>query len=484
MLEDQLRSLRSQYYRLPAPLRVLIGYLYSRLPQRLRYGKDFDRFSLLLDATEYMSVEQLQELQLALLRETITLAQRDIPYYRSVFGEHGVSVRDLQTPSDIRKFPTLTKQDVKTHYQQLVNPAIAKSLHLVTTTGGSTAEPMRFLQLKGTTRSKERAFILNGWKRIGYRAGDRAIQLKGRSVGHPEQGIHWEFEPIQNILEMDSSYLSEQNLPRYLDEMRRFDAKFMIAFPSSLYVVAKFLQDEGLEPPHFQAIMLASENVYPWQRNEIEKVFGCRAFSHYGHSEMVLLGMESERSRDLLFFPQYGYLEVLDASGLSVRHPGVSGELVGTSFHNPVMPLIRYHTQDRGMFGSSALEQRNYPLLSQVEGRLQEFVLTRDNRFISITTLGAAHFDVLDNVFSSQYYQDEIGVLVFNVVPKPGYSEKDRDTIKRALITKAGRGLHIEVREVADIQRTRTGKHLMLVQKLDLARAGIRYSDSRTAEPA
>lgn len=481
MLEDQLRSIRKYYYNMPSQMRVLVGYLYGKLPNRVRYGKDFDVFSYLIDSTEYMSRDAIQVMQFKLLKETIRIAAEQIPYYQRVFAEYGVGARDLQAPADICKFPFLTKQDVKKHYRELINPNIAQALQLVTTTGGSTAEPMRFLQLKGTTRSKERAFILNGWNRIGYRSGDKAIQLKGRTVGFPDKGIHWEYEPIQNILEMDSSYLNESNIPRYLAEMRKFGAKFMIAFPSSLYLVAKFIANEGIEPPEFKAIMLASENVYPWQREEIEKVFGCRAFSHYGHSEMVLLGMESDHSRELLFFPQYGYLELMDEQNNAINGVGESGELVGTSFHNPVMPLIRYRTQDRGTLGGSSNEKRHYPVLSEIEGRLQEFILTRDHRFISVTTLGAAHFDILDNVFATQYYQDEMGVLVFRVVPRQGYTSRDRDLILRALTHKLGRDVRVEVQEVPDIQRTLSGKHLMLIQKLDLTKAGLGYSDNNLA---
>lgn len=484
MLEDQLRSIRQYYYDMPAPLRNLIGYMYRKLPTDLRYGKDYKHFSELIARTEYFADADLQELQLGLLKETIGVAASRIPYYQRIFAEYGVGIKDLQVPDDIRKFPYLTKQDVKKNYSDLINPDISARFQLVTTTGGSTAEPMRFLQMKGTTRSKERAFIYNGWSRIGYKPGDRAVQLKGRTVGRPSEGIHWEYESIQNILEMDSSFLSESNIPRYLTEIEKFNAKFCIAFPSSLYLVAKFISDSGTRAPRFQAIMLASENVYPWQRVEIEKVFGCRVFSHYGHSEMVLLGMESEDSRNLLFYPQYGYLEVIREDGMSATNSGETGEIVGTSFHNPVMPFIRYRTQDVGTVGCQAGEKRHYSILSNVEGRLQEFIVTQDQRLISITTMGAAHFDILDNVFAMQYYQEEVGVLVLNVVPKGNYCARDRERISNAVLQKVGGGLRIEVREVDDIMRTRSGKHLMLIQKIDIANTAIRYSDSKLYDVA
>ena len=182
---------------------------------------------------------------------------------------------------------------------------------------------------------------------------------------------------------------------------------------------------------------------------------------------MVLLGMEGENTNDLLFFPQYGYLEIVDKNNSPLRSAGEKGELVGTSFHNPVMPFIRYKTQDIGVIGEPDPQQPHYPVLSDVEGRLQEFIVTRDKRLISVTTMGAAHFDTLDSVAATQYYQEAAGEVEFRVVPKEGFDSKDEKKIYKAVQEKLGPQVKLSVKAVEAIEKTKSGKHLMLIQKIE-----------------
>lgn len=469
MLEDSLRSIRNYYFNLPQWCKNAVGFSYNMLPSNVKLGKTYRDFKLLLSRSRSWSRQEIMDYQFRQLQETLCEAYEHVPYYRKTFNEYGVSPDSIKSLEDVKLLPTLTKKDIKNNFHDLVSRGVNPRKHLHTTTGGSTAEPIRFLQEKGLTRSKERAFIWDGWSRVGYLPGAKTVQLKGRTVGSPEKNVFWEYEPIQNFLEMDSNYLKEENIPLYLEAINKFHPEFMIGYPSSIYLIAKYLKENSLSFPDIRAVFLASENVYPWQREMLRDVFHCRIFSHYGHSEMVLLGMECEHSHNLHFYPEYGLLEVLDAEGNPVEREGAHGELVGTSFHNFVMPLIRYKTQDIGVIGPSTCEcGRSYPLISDVEGRLQEFIVTADNRLISICVMGAAHFDVLDHVYETQYYQDTPGKVVFKVVPKSGYNEGHRKLILKSLTEKIGGKVKAEVIEVDSIHRTKSGKHLMIEQKIPL----------------
>lgn len=471
MIEDYLRSIRQHYYNMPDWQKKIIGSTYNALPTRVRYGKYFTKFEALLEKSRYFSRDEIEYFQFLKIKETLEIAFNHVPFYQKKYSEYGLSLNSFKEINDIQKFPLLEKKDVKDNYYNLINPTIAKNKHLITTTGGSTAEPMRFLHIKGLTRSKEKVFITDGWKRAGYSIGDKVVQLKGRSVGNPSKNIFWEHEYIQNYLEMDSNYLSDKNIPFFLNKMNDFKPEFIIAFPSSIYLIAKYIKKHNLKVqiPTVRSIFLASENVYSWQRKVLEEVFKCRIFSHYGHSEMLLLGMECEDSHSLHFFPEYGYLELLDKHGQYITQDNGIGEIVGTSFDNNLMPFIRYKTQDFGVHQKNPCTcGRNYSILKDVEGRMQEFLVTKDERLISITTMGAAHFDILDTVSETQYYQDKKGEIIFKIVPKNDFTEKNKESIKKAIEEKTGKGCKVEVKIVDGIKRTKSGKHMMLDQKLDL----------------
>jgi phenylacetate-CoA ligase len=110
-----------------------------------------------------------------------------------------------------------------------------------------------------------------------------------------------------------------------------------------------------------------------------------------------------------------------------------------------------------------------YPVVERIEGRLQEFLVCRDHRLVSITTMGAAHFDELAEVDAIQYEQHEPGHFVLNVVSRHPLDEKARRSIAHAVEVKTQSGCTAEIRTVGEIPRTERGKHRMLLQHLDVS---------------
>ena len=91
------------------------------------------------------------------------------------------------------------------------------------------------------------------------------------------------------------------------------------------------------------------------------------------------------------FWPQYGHFELLDADNRPVTQPGKLGFVVGTSFDNGVMPFVRYRTGDLAVLsGRDHPELAGFPVCERIVGRLQEFIVCRDQRLVSITTLAPA----------------------------------------------------------------------------------------------
>lgn len=140
-----------------------------------------------------------------------------------------------------------------------------------------------------------------------------------------------------------------------------------------------------------------------------------------------------------------------------------------TSFDNEVMPFVRYRTGDRGVLGmveNSPLP--GFPILERVEGRLQEMVQCADGRLISITTLGAAHFNELASVTAIQFEQHRPGELVLNIETATPLSAPARRSIEQAIRDKTQDGCTVQVVEVLAIPRTPSGKQLMLLQRINL----------------
>ncbi|MDO9197475.1 hypothetical protein, partial [Rhodoferax sp.] len=149
---------------------------------------------------------------------------------------------------------------------------------------------------------------------------------------------------------------------------------------------------------------------------------------------------------------------------------GLLGEIVATSYDNMVMPLIRYRTGDMAMWSSEPNTLRpGFQVVDRIEGRLQEFLVCRDHRLVSICTIGAAHFEQLADADRMQFEQDEAGRATLKVISRDELPATVKAALADGIRKKTQGGLEIEVVRVEDIPRTRIGKHRLLVQHLDIS---------------
>jgi len=261
--------------------------------------------------------------------------------------------------------------------------------------------------------------------------------------------------------------MSDENLPLYIEALRKFKPDFFHVYASSVYILADYMKRHNIEPfPSLKCILAGSENVYAHQRQFIEEVFKCRMFSHYGQTEEVCLAGECEKSSDYHIFWQYGYTEIRNVHGLPVSEEGEEGEIIATGFDNFAMPLIRYKTMD---IAENTLRKcscgRNYKLVSRVKGRIQEVLVTPSGRYISMTVINSIHEDVFNNVRQFQLYQDDPSCCTFYIVIKKDYSEATEKAIYRALKEKLD-DLEVRIKYVEEIPKTPAGKQRVIIQKL------------------
>lgn len=468
-IEDLLHPLLGRYLRSEGWPRTLAGLAYRQLPARVRHGPRYARFAAVAARGFDADVDAVA----ARLSETLSEAVRHVPAYagfRSVLDARGRAVFEA-----LRTLPLTSKIDIKREPHAYLSRRMPATRRVAMFTGGSTAHPMAFYLERGVTRPRETAYIETIDRTLlGARPGDWTLSLRGRSVAAAASGKRlWSKEPIKRHLLVSSDHLERQYMPGYAELLARHRPRLIHAFPSALYPLARWLEAHPL--PVFtsglRGVLLTSENVYGFQRALFERVFACPVIDHYGHSERVLMAVTLPGDGRHHFFPLYGYPELVDADGRPIDTPGVLGEIVGTSFDNAAMPFVRYRTGDMGIWDEApAPTERARKVMRRIEGRLQEFVVCRDARLVSITTLGAAHFAELAHVDTIQFEQHEPGVVVLRVVAPTPLTDAQRAAIAQAVRDKTQGGCTVRVEAVDRIERTARGKHRMLIQHLDLGR--------------
>jgi len=455
-----LDKLKCLFYKLPDDFKKIL-YLF---PMEVRLGGGtFRQLHEFLHTSEGWSQNKLRRFQALQLRKLLYYAVKNIPFYSNI-NLTGDPFRD------IKRFPIVNKDTIQQNLSDFISNNMARyKAHLVTT-GGTSGRQLRFY-LDNSVYAKEWAFMITLWERVGYKLGDRIISIRGVEFRRTDRGIYWQKQPVYNALELSPFHMNPETLPLYIEKIKEWRPRFIHGYPSAITILAKYILNSDVKGlPRIKGLLLASENLYPWQRKLLEEAFKARAFSWYGQSEKVILAGECEFSSKYHVFPEYGYTELLGRDGSVIEEPGEEGELVGTGFLNYAMPFIRYRTGD---YAKLSEEQacacgRHYKLIEDVKGRwLQEMVVGKHGSLISLTALNI-HSNELNKVYNFQFFQDKPGEVTLRLKVNKSFKKEDEKRIIEAFKRKVGNELDIAIEKVNEIELAPSGKTRFLIQKLNL----------------
>lgn len=453
--------------RIPYPAKQGFEYIYDliplRIPPRILYGKVFWDTYRLLQESQWWSREKLEEYQMRQLEKLLKHAYTHVPYYRNVFYERGLKPKDIQRKEDLIKLPILTKEIIRNNLHDLLAQNAPKKEFFLVKTSGSTASPLSFFWHKKMTISKEEAFIWTIYNIAGYKFNEKRLEL----TWERSNDRLWRYNPIERVLKLSAFTLNEEILRSYLNLINKFRPKVLKSIPSNLVVLADFVQKKKISTPaSIKIILSVSEMVYPWQRQLIEQVFKCRLFTFYGQNERVALATECEVSSAYHIFPEYGITEIIGCDDLPVRNDGAKGRIIGTGFSNYAMPFIRYETGDIGLLSDKRCTcGRNYPLLKSIEGRENEYLVSKSGHLIPITSV--SYSSIMKNVKQFQFYQDTKGKILLKLVPLPHFTRDDAREILNDLKSEI-KDIDVKIEYTDIIHRTERGKYKYIIQKLPI----------------
>lgn len=462
-LEDRLYPLLSVYERLPVALKHAVGTAYRQLPVGWRLGAEYPVFRRLTEECLSWSTEQIAEFQLKQLRRVLVQAGSHCPFYQRRFAEAKFRPEQLRTSADLARCPLLEKRDLIDHRDEMVSSALPAKARLYLTSGGSTGVPVGFYLQKGVSRPKEQAFLEAQWKRAGYFDGARLAVIRGHVTSDRAGGRITSYDATRNWLMLSSYHLTAERLPEYLSAIEKFRPDLLHAYPSAALQLAEFLERAGQSwRTPLRGVLCGSERLTLPQKRLLEQVFGCRVYRWYGHSERVVLAAEGQSSELFYFWPTYGFVEFgpPDPDGLC--------EVIGTSFDNLVMPLIRYRTGDFVRLANPRADgdlEFAWPAVTAIEGRGQEFLVSATGRRISLTAINM-HDSIFNDLYAVQFLQEEPGRAEFRYVAGPGFHSSRLIAIESGLRRKLGDDFALVLREVQETEKTARGKHRWLVSQL------------------
>ena len=139
----------------------------------------------------------------------------------------------------------------------------------------------------------------------------------------------------------------------------------------------------------------------------------------------------------------------------------------GSNLCNRATVLLNYRLGDLGVMSTEPCScGRTLPVLSELRGRVNEFLTLPDGRRIIAGVIEVPLLDELATTLQAQLVQRGERELLWRIVP---FASIDPEPFKRAFREKTlslvGEGMDVVVEFVDDIPRTPTGKRLRLLKE-------------------
>jgi phenylacetate-CoA ligase len=461
-------TLEQLYNASPTVVQNALVSLYGYHIKRREYGREFHRLLAQFNEQQWWSRERLREYQEEILRDLIPHCYENVPYYRRIMKERGVVPTDIKSVEDLRLLPILHREQVRDHFEELIATNMDRSKMILGQTSGTTGSPLQFLW-------DERICLIKNvvdWRQkatAGIHPGDRIAYFLGRIVVPTDRTRppFWRHNWTLNHLLFSAFHMSQANLVHYADELARYQPAAVEGYPSTLYVMARYLLSRGMTVP-VRAALSSSETLVPEQREAIETAFQCRLFDFYGMAERVIFATECEEHMGHHINKDFGIAEILDDEG-NAAAAGQLARIVATGLHNRAMPLLRYLTSDVSAYKAKVCScRRPFPLLDDIATKAEDFVTTPDGRYISASVL-THPFKSLSTIGESQITQHDLTHLVIQIVRLPGYSDADTHHLVSEFKRRLGDAMNIEVVFVDEIPRTAAGKLRWVMSKVPLS---------------
>lgn len=362
----------------------------------------------------------------------------------------------------VSSWPLLEKSTVRDNPESfLTGLSIISALD---STGGTTGLPLKLYRSPFSVVIEQACMDrLMSTRSISLKRNRIAI-MRGDSIKDPTdlEPPFWQLKAGGKHLFLSSYHLYSQTLEAYYRALQDFCPDCLMAYPTSLESLSGLLLKEK-KRLSIPLVATSSETLTYRVRQMAVEAFGCEILDYYGQGERVAFAYSYEKDK-YHFLPGYSYVEL---KFVSTGETEDLYEIVGTSFWNLAMPLVRYCTGDlirlpRGL-RDKELERVRYgisPFLG-VAGRSGDYLISPEGVRLFIGQLPI----YIENVLQMQVIQESRTRVRILVIPHKDFSERDKDSIIKNARERIPNSVHIYITIVDQVERTPRGKAPFVIRR-------------------
>ncbi len=328
-----------------------------------------------LEPIEIASIDEIRATQLERMKWSVRHAYENVPMYRKRFDDAGVHPDDLQSLSDLAKFPFTYKNDLRDNYPFGLFAVPQKEIVRIHGSSGTTGKPTVVGYTKGDIDMWAN-MVARSMRASGTRPGDIAHIAYGYGLFTGGLGAHYGAERLGCTVVPVSGGQTERQVTLIED----FKPSTIMVTPSYMLNILEQYKKIGIDPRE-SSLQVGIFGAEPWtnaMRTEVEEAFDMHAVDIYGLSEIMGPGVANEcvETKDgLHVWEDHFYPEIIDPETGEVLPDGEMGELVFTTLTKEGLPMIRYRTRDltRLLPGTARSMRR----MEKITGRSDDMIILR-----------------------------------------------------------------------------------------------------------
>lgn len=412
-------------------------------------------FSLLfqLEQTQWLSAEQLWDLQLGQLRTLLRHADSSVPYYSRSLGELDIDGFDGEMFSAL---PLLTRRDLQENFESLRSTRLPRDHGAVAEgrSSGSTGSPARFL-----STAVNQLF----WNALTLREHQwhrRIFSGKLASIRNvTENGTLTNWGPPTSIAFQTgrgATLRIDTPIPEQAEWLQEQNPDYLLSYPTNILALARYCDQSGIQVARLREIRSMGEIVTQEMREICRRVWDASVIDMYSCQEAGYLALQCPTGDHYHVQAESVILEVLREDGRPCE-PGEIGKVVITSLHNFVMPLIRYEIGDYAEKGDTCACGRGLPVIRRIMGRARN-ILTYPTGETHFPLLGGERYAEIAPIRQYQVIQHSLREIEVRLVVDRPLPRDEEATLREFILSKLGYPFHLSFSYHARIPMGAGGK--------------------------
>jgi phenylacetate-CoA ligase len=412
----------------------------SKIPRNLKIIQKLSR----------SSKNNIKKYQDEKLKKILLHAYKNVPYYHRVLAESGVITKSGRI--NLKKFsniPILTKDIIRREGKNLYSRDYKCRGYYKNTSGGSTGEPIVFIQDKEYSDWNDATKIYY-FNSLGMDFGKPEIKLWGSdrdilqgNLTFKDRFSNW----IYNRKFFNCYDFSEGKIRALIDLNNKYKPVGYWSYMEAMDELAEYIVENKIEVHKPKYIVSSIGPLAISTRKKVEKAFDCSLYDQYGSREVGIIAGEMKGEDGKKIFTWFNFIEV---------GPNKESRVIVTNLRNYSMPLIRYDLGDVVLGNSNSIKK--------IYGRTLGYFHKKNGSLVHSHFIVQALF-YKDWIKRFQIIQEKSGEINIAVEIRKGQKAKidDQKEIKEKIRKLFGKGQKVKFSYEKNIKPSKSGKYLYTI---------------------